>query len=410
MTQNELITALQNAIININDVQNKEDMKKQGLLEKYNIDEIKRLKGADNRFYVKIPDSSYSDGYKTIKGSSKEDVFTKLEKYDAGKEKESQNPSFKNWFYTWKERQSVQRKRDPKTIEKYQSQYERVFSGTKIENWVIDEIDSEVLESFLLERYKEVDLPRKACKNINCMIRGMFDYARIKRKVDSDITKNVDWAVIVDQCEDKKKDESWKTVTPIDKQKFSSAYSDKVNRDPSSLVPYCALFVTLTGVRSGEAVAITLDDISNNTISINKSEKTILHKGEKTTYYIGDTKNKKTRIIPLTDEVIALINKVMDIRRQYNFRSKYLFCRENGNTEWVSTPQVRDWLRRNGCKCMQAMRATLSAELKKNGISPYVVSSLLGHSVRVNATNYSPNVISIEEKREALRINNRKTV
>ena len=406
-----MLVALENVIMKSNDVQQDSIMaKRNGLLKKYGIDEIKQLKGDDNRFFVRVPDSSYASGYKTIKDKTKEGIFAKLEEYDKMKNGDGRGPTFKEWFLIWKERQSVGKKRDPKTIEKYRTEYERVFSKTEIEFWHMSEIDSDELERFILKRYQEKNIPRKACKNINCLVRGMFEYALIKRVVNNDITKHVDWEMIVAQCEDSKKDESWKIVSETDESRFETAVKEKIGREPDSLVPYCALFISMTGVRAGEGVAITLDAINDKFILIDKSEKTILNKGHKTTYYIGTTKNKKIRTIPMTDELYILIQQVMSIRERNKMDSNYLFCRKDGNTEWVSTPQVRDWLRRNDCKCMQAMRATLSAQLKKRGVSPYVVSSLLGHSVRVNTTNYSPNIISLDEKRAAMCIKSLKTV
>lgn len=406
-----MIEALQNVIINTDDVQQNEDMNKmKGLLEKYGIKEIKQLKGDDKRFGIKIRDDRYADGFKSIKAKTKEEVFSKLEKYDREKDIENSSPTFKQWFSVWKERQSVGKKRDHGTIEKYRTDYARVFEGTDFEKRPIDEMESEEIENFMLERCKARKIPRKACSNINCIIRGMFKYAKIKRIVTENVCDFVDWEMIVAQCDEKVKDESWKAIDETDSKRFDMAVSEKISRDPDSLVPYCAMFVSLTGVRAGEAVAITLDNINEKYINIDTSEKTIQNKGQKTIYYIGPTKNKKKRTIPMTEDLALLINKVLEIRQRTNSDSKFLFCRKNGNTEWVSTPQVRDWLRRNNCKCMQAMRATLSAQLKKQGVSPYIVSSLLGHSVRVNAVNYSPNIISLEEKRAALSKNNRKTV
>lgn len=412
MTNAELIATLQSIIIESNEVPQDNIMSKEreGLLKKYGIDEIKQMKGDDQRYYVRIPDISYANGFKTIKAYTKEEIFTKLEQYDKDKDGDPHGKTFKEWFLIWKNRQEVGKKRDPKTIEKYRTQYERVFSGTKIESWYMSEIDAEDLESFILARYKEKKIPRKACKNINCMVRGMFKYAKIKRVVDEVTTEFVDWETIVAQCDDKKKDESWKAITEDDEAKFQKAIRSKFNRDPNSLVPYCAMFVQITGVRAGEGVAIKLSDIGPKSIAINKSEKFVRLKGKPPIYYIGDTKTKKHRDIPITEEVSAIIEEVLRIRQRCNLNSEFLFCRTGGITEWISTGQVRDWLKNNGCKCMQAMRATLSSKLKNNGVSPYVVSSLLGHSVRVNEINYSPNIISIEEKRMALSKKKQKTV
>lgn len=59
----------------------------------------------------------------------------------------------------------------------------------------------------------------------------------------------------------------------MDENRFETAIKEKVDREPDSLVPYCVLFISMTGVRAGEGVAITLEAISNKYKIISLDEK-----------------------------------------------------------------------------------------------------------------------------------------
>lgn len=404
MDYNELIQSLNSGRINANDVQNIINMQKskEKLFEKYNIKEIKKLGGADKRCYVRIKDENYSDGYKKITATSEESLWENIKQYDAEIERKSNEPTFAFWFDNWKLRQQEGKRRSLNTIDKYRSDYNRVFKNTKIELRRIKEIDSEELEEFILARYKEKKVPQKAAKNINEMVQGMFKYAMIKKKVTINICNYVDWEMIVSQCDSGRKNDEWKSVFENDWELLNKAVEKKREKEPDNLIPYVALFTSMAGTRASEGVVLTWEDISGEEIKISKSEKVIRNFGAETTHCIGKTKTNKSRTVPKTEQISKLLEEIQEIHNRNGWNSSYIFYNPNGNEEWIRSQIVRDWLRNNGCKCMQAMRATLSTELKKDGISEVIVSSLLGHTVRVNQMNYSPDVISISEKRNAL--------
>lgn len=86
---------------------------------------------------------------------------------------------------------------------------------------------------------------------------------------------------------------------------FDQIYDD-YNNQPEYIPTYAIHLAILTGMRVGEISALTWDSIYDNFILIEKSEK---YNRKTKEYYVADTKNKKVRKFPLTDEIKSLLDK-----------------------------------------------------------------------------------------------------
>jgi integrase len=163
-----------------------------------------------------------------------------------------------------------------------------------------------------------------------------------------------------------------------------------------------ALFTLLarTGLRIGEALALTWDDIDieNKKLTVNK---TLVYPLNSTPYLSTPKSDKSNRTIMLDDYVIKLmkrhrINQKEVVLKYENYKptaTNIIFHQHDGR--WLRTNVVRDLLKE---KCKQAgiivlsphsLRHTHAVHLLESGANIKYVSERLGHaSVKVTADTY----------------------
>lgn len=151
---------------------------------------------------------------------------------------------------------------------------------------------------------------------------------------------------------------------------------------------YGIQFLLYTGLRIGEALALTWEDVDfeNRTIKINKSLKQIKNrdKNKQSNYKIivqDSTKTKSgSRIVPLNNKSIEALNHIKEITGQY----KYVLSTETGNN--VSGRTYDTMFRKIQENCgfteiygVHALRHTFASLLFKKGVDVKTVSEILGH-------------------------------
>jgi integrase len=163
-----------------------------------------------------------------------------------------------------------------------------------------------------------------------------------------------------------------------------------------------ALFTLLarTGLRIGEALALTWDDIDieNKKLTVSK---TLVYPLNSTPYLSTPKSEKSNRTIMLDDYVIKLmkrhrINQKEVVLKYENYKqttTNIIFHQHDGR--WLRTNVVRDLLK---AKCKQAgiivlsphsLRHTHAVHLLESGANIKYVSERLGHaSVKVTADTY----------------------
>ena len=94
------------------------------------------------------------------------------------------------------------------------------------------------------------------------------------------------------------------------------------------------MFLYLTGVRIGECLALTFDDINNDTISINKTIYTKI----KGTYTITSTKNNLNRIIKMDKSLYNQLNEYINYMKSFtDFDSKWFLF---GGTRFLAPTTI----------------------------------------------------------------------
>ena len=151
---------------------------------------------------------------------------------------------------------------------------------------------------------------------------------------------------------------------------------------------YGIQFLLYTGLRIGEALALTWDDIDfqNKTVKVSKNLKQVKNRdndnqGKYKVIIQDSTKTSSgSRIVPLNNKAIESLNYIKKITGQY----KYVFSTETGNN--VSGRTYDTMFRKIQENCgfteiygVHALRHTFASLLFKKGVDVKTVSEILGH-------------------------------
>ena len=395
-----LKNALDKGIISISDVQEQLLMSK--IKDVLNMHKYKIWQGDNGSWYTYLPDESKKNGRRLIKKTTEEKLHeTLLEFYDSEHKKDV--ITFKDCFLSYKELKTEIV--SDNTIDKYDSDYKRFFENTWLEQCEIKKVVGDKLEVFIIKQIKELSLNQKAAKAMIGYIKSVFVHAT----VNGIIPKN--------PCDFLKKNASYfrycsvslvKTEDRIASKEEIATVMKQIKEDhkykPNYIPAYAVELSILTGMRVGEIAALSWDSIQDNVIIIDKEE---IYNRKTNTFYVENyTKNRKPRLIPVTKEIEALLNKVEEIEKMFGYYGKYIFMNEKGK---INKRTISDCARNKSyqsgldkSKSIHCYRRTVNSTIKCNGVSCTIAASLLGNTEEVNNQHYTYDVTDIEQKRAIL--------
>jgi len=191
---------------------------------------------------------------------------------------------------------------------------------------------------------------------------------------------------------------------------------EDLQKHPTYMAPYAILFDAYCGVRVGELAVLQWDDIHVDPISgisyftICRSEVYIV--SQKIYQIKNETKNHKSRIFPITQEIQDILDKIKAVQKEYGIHTKWIFADEAGNN--IHKRNICDCLK-NKCKQvgitprgMHTLRRQLNSDMRCDGVSSTITSSLIGNTKEVNDKHYTFDVYGIEEKAKVVERSNRK--
>lgn len=384
----ELKYAVDCGMIDISHLQAQIEMKKkEAILEKHKYD---IFQGKDGYWHTYLP---CEGGRKSAKRKSRSDVEAAIVDFYNTKYE------FRQRFFVWVERQQTCG-RAANTIYKYKADYKRFFEGSKLETKDVRYIREEDIYAFLTELLDCKDVPYRALKGMFGYMNGVFHKCQVDRIIKENPCDHVDLPIFRSRCVDNpRRKESERVVSPEDKRRMLQKF-----RNNETVEKLAIEFAFYTGMRVGELSGLRWDsvDYANDTIMIDHSEKYNPLTGE---YFVEGTKTGKNRIIPMTDPMKDVLERVRTLEEENGWLGEFVFSNQNGR---VHTKSICNCAYRNTNdksefkknRSVQDIRRTLNSNLRCNGVSRTVAASILGHSEDVNERNYTYDVSTLDEKKK----------
>lgn len=350
---------------------------------------------------------------KAIYGKTQTEAKAKLKEYQDSYTNSSDHSTLGNFYYDWIwniKKQSLK----PSTFEKWEGIYRNYIKPNKgLNDARLTEIDTLYLQKIinkLLENHTVSQITTlKSC------LRNCFKYAKSINKIKVNPVEEI----ILPKNNDVE-DVKENYIPEEEQKKLIKALK---NDSLEGLI----LISLMRGLRLGEALALQINDIdfNNMSININKSAKYVWtgerdKKGTKIyEYKVFKPKTKSSiREVPLPTMlkpiIKTLIKSNMTNKLKYGelyFDNKLIFCRENGNYIDNKQPSrhLKAALKRAGIKTdlhYHSLRHIFITNCLSRDINPRTVMDWAGHSdIRMTMLIYAE-VNKDKNKKEYEKINN----
>lgn len=406
MTNNKdelLQYAIDNGIIDLQNVQQQIEMKKrQKILNAHPYDIIYNEKRG--RWFTRFK----VDGVLTQRhrGSREEleslivEFYLNGEKFDDSKSDEENAIPFQKAHDRWEQVQEEYGK-EPNTLYRYHSDWNRFFLGTEFAKKNILTMTSYDIESFMINTIKEKRLKRQAGIDLFGYIKGVFYTAVIDRVIpkDENPCDLVDKKRFRKYYNRDKKSIDERTLSISEIQKLVERLNKDVTERPTCLSPYGVRLALLTGMRSGEICGLRWSHISDCDILICESEK---YNQRTKTYYNSETKTEKDRTMPITKELKDFFDDMKKLQERYGRTEDFVI---SVGKKKLHTRNLSDYMIKaskklgfNVSKNIHAIRRTFNSYLRQDGTSAILAGSIIGNTAAVNDKHYTYDICDLDTK------------
>lgn len=312
---------------------------------------------------------------------------------------------FKDWFYN-----THIKGKKISTINRYEGLYKRYIQDCILKNIKISKIKALDIQKFYNLLESEGRTPN-TIKMIHKVMKPFLNYLY----VNGFTIKDLGVKGIIKLPKIIKKEKSFTVLTLEDQQKFINS----LDGSPDRLL---YLFALGTGLRLGELLAITWDDIKNGMVTVNKNVKKVSIDGKWVNLPQDTPKTENSnREVPIP---IDLIKELKGHKLQQNnikarigemySDNNLVFCTDYGTYIDPSNLNKRFKRALNRANVtpikFHSMRHTYATRLFENNVPPKVVSDLLGHADITTTLNIYTWVMKSEKTKAVDTINNIFTV
>lgn len=375
--------------------------------EKRKIIEQHRYKiweGKDGKWRTYLPE--INNDRRLVKRNTRESIEDAIVAFYKGKEANSRIITFEDAYFKWRTYQ--EQLVGSNTITKYESDYRRYFENVEFCKQNIEAIGEDEVKLFICRTVKEKKLCKEACKTLFSYLNRTFYRAVRSGMIQKNPMDDLGAKDFYRYCTERKRTADTLLVSDTEMVELYERFYNDHEKKSGYIPTYAVELASLTGMRVGEISGLTWDKIKDSYIIVNQSEK---YDRRKKTYFIDDTKNVKERIIPLTEEIRDLLERVRKAEMENGYLCEWVFADEDGR---IHAPVISS-CSKNKCrqlkiteKGIHAYRRTVNSKMRCAGVPVTVAASLLGHSEAVNVKYYTFDVSGLDEKMKILESVNQK--
>lgn len=292
----------------------------------------------------------------------------------------------------------------PSTYKHYVNDYNKYISGTNLENKPIGEITPIDIEGFFNDMVKKNKVNRRCFNNIAGYIKSTFEYAYKSRYLPSNPYPLADLKQLRAFCVENNKTDAERILTTEEMQMLLVALHNAEAKNELYMPNYAIELAMITGMRIGELAALKWECIKSDGIHIDYSEHRLDYEDKPTEYIIGEPKNGKHRVFPMTKEAKALFKRIKAVQKKNNIVSEFVFADSDGRyTEMKIGLAMRRRCQNAKIhkKSIHAIRRTVSSNLRII-LPAATVANLLGHLETTNDAFYNYDTLALEYKTEVI--------
>ena len=355
-------------------------------------------KGKDGKWYTYLPDKAKKRGKALKKRNSREELESVVVEFWKGEREKERVYLFDDVYYMWREVQD--QLVSGNSVVKYNTDYNRFFRKAGFAKRNIQEIDEDCVKIFMCQTIRKCKLGKESARKLYGYISNTIKYARKKSIIQNDPLEFLQSKDFYKYCTEIYKPDSKKIISKEDMKLLQEQFKKDHIEQPSYIPTYAVELASLTGMRVGEIAALMWENITDEYIIIDKSEK-IDRSQNKREFYIDKTKNGKIRFFPVTKEIKELLDNLKSVEKKYGYLCEWVFANENGR---IHAPVIsacsKTKCRQLGIdsKGIHAYRKTLNSYLRCRGVSATVAASMLGHTKEVNEQYYTFDVTDVHER------------
>lgn len=292
----------------------------------------------------------------------------------------------------------------PSTYKRYVNDYDKYISGSKMDKMQIGEITPIDIESFFKNMVKKNTVNKRCFNNIAGYIKSTFEYAYKRRLLPNNPYPLADLKRLRAFCVENNTTDAERILTSEEMQKLLVTLHDAEEKKELYMPNYAIELAMITGMRIGELAALKWECVKDDGIHIDYSEHRLDYEDKPTEYIIGEPKNGKHRVFPMTKEARALFEKIKAVQKKNSIVSDFVFADSDGRyTEMKIGLAMRRRCQNAKIpkKSIHAIRRTVSSNLRRI-LPAATVANLLGHLETTNDAFYNYDTLTMDYKTDVI--------
>ncbi len=380
------------------------------ILDKVHKYSISRAK--NGQFVTYVRDETQPTGRRQVRKATKKELYRYLLEFYGISDKNAPGAMrYGELYHDWVDykRQFIdapnkKKGLSPTTIRRYERDYDNYIKGTKLDKLPIHALTPVTLERLVVDIIENRELTDRCAGNLIGYIHQSFQYARRSRYISEDPSEYIDRTLILSRCRSAapKPDEE-RVLTISELTMLLDAVQAHEAKHPDYMPDYAIELSSMTGMRVGELAALKWTSVDEDFIHVDYSEHRLDYADRPSELVIGEPKNQKHRLIPCTEGMRILFEKI----RALGMTSEegYIFVREDGSryTGHDIGCALDRRAREAGIKktSIHGIRRTVSSYLNQT-LPTRTVANMLGHLPQTNEACYQYDMSEKADKIRAL--------